>query len=184
MESVILFVLKVIWYFLPIGMANMMPVIFRHWFNFLAIPLDAGKKLAGQPLFGRTKTLRGLLVGIMGGALTYILQEKAYASHEFFRAISLIDYSILPIWVGSFMGLGAIVGDLVKSFFKRRVRLHSGQSWFPLDQIDFTLGGMLFSFLFYIPTVPVFLAVIVLGAILHIAVNTISKFIGIRKSSW
>ena len=184
MEIIILFIIKVAWYFLPIGIANMMPVIFRKWFNFLAIPLDGNKSFIGQPLFGSNKTLRGLLVAIMGGALTYIWQENAYNNSEFFRSISIIDYSILPIWVGSFMGLGAITGDLVKSFFKRRAHIPSGKSWFPRDQIDFTLGGMIFSFIFFIPSVPVFLGVILLGAILHIAVNTIGKTLGIRKSAW
>ena len=47
------------------------------------------------------------------------------------------------------MGFGALTGDAIKSFFKRRVNIPPGVSWFPFDQIDYIIGGIALS-LFYI----------------------------------
>jgi CDP-diglyceride synthetase len=37
-----------------------------------------------------------------------------------------------------------MTGDAVKSFFKRRLGITPGKSWFPFDQLDFVLGAILF----------------------------------------
>ncbi|MFA5070665.1 MAG: CDP-archaeol synthase [Patescibacteria group bacterium] len=184
MEAIIIFVLRTVWYFLPIGIANMLPVIFRRWFKWLAVPIDGGRTVAGQPIFGPNKTLRGLVVAVLGGTLIFVIQRYAYINSDFFRSLSLIDYEETPLLLGALEGFGAMVGDLVKSFFKRRRNLPPGKSWFPFDQIDFTLGGMIFGFIIYIPPLAILLFSIILGALLHIASNITAKAIGIRKTAW
>jgi hypothetical protein len=119
MESVILFVLKTGWYFLPIGVANMMPVIFSRWFKFLAFPLDGGKASRGIRIFGDHKTFRGIILAVLGGTLIFIIQRYAYLNSDFFHNISLINYGKESLALGFFMGLGAIAGDLIKSFFNK-----------------------------------------------------------------
>ena len=52
----ILFLLKILYFMSPAYFANMAPVIFRK-FNFLAIPIDFGKKINNKPLLGKTKTI-------------------------------------------------------------------------------------------------------------------------------
>jgi CDP-2,3-bis-(O-geranylgeranyl)-sn-glycerol synthase len=42
---------------------------------------------------------------------------------------------------------GALLGDIIESFFKRRVGRKRGEDWIPFDQIDFILGVLFFSFL-------------------------------------
>jgi len=39
------------------------------------------------------------------------------------------------------------MGDIIESFFKRRIGKKRGESWVPFDQLDFILGVLLFSFL-------------------------------------
>jgi len=41
---------------------------------------------------------------------------------------------------------GALIGDIVESFFKRRIGKVRGQDWIPFDQLDFILGALFFSF--------------------------------------
>lgn len=184
METLILFVLKTAWYFLPIGVANMMPVIFSRWLNFLAVPLDGGKTWQGQRIFGDHKTFRGIILAVIGGTLIVVIQRYAYLNSDFFHNISLIDYEKESLVLGFFMGLGAISGDLIKSFFKRRMKKDPGSSWFPFDQIDYSLGGMILGFLFFIPPWPILIFTLVLGVLLHLAANLIGQAIGLRKKAW
>ena len=39
------------------------------------------------------------------------------------------------------------MGDIIASFFKRRIGKDRGQDWIPVDQLDFILGVLFFSFL-------------------------------------
>ncbi|MDZ7798548.1 MAG: CDP-archaeol synthase [Patescibacteria group bacterium] len=184
MEAIIIYILKITWYSLPLGLANMMPVIFNRWFGFLAKPVDFSAKIKNQRLFGAHKTWRGILAALIGGALIFIIQKHAFVNSDFFRSISIINYSEKSIWMGTIMALGAIIGDLVKSFFKRRLNIKSGHSWIPFDQIDYTLGGMIFSFPFFIPPADVFVSLVALGFIFHIGINIIGKFIGLRRKAF
>jgi CDP-2,3-bis-(O-geranylgeranyl)-sn-glycerol synthase len=49
----------------------MSPVLVRRRFSVLAIPIDGGRTLGGKRIFGDHKTWRGLLAGIVVGALAY-----------------------------------------------------------------------------------------------------------------
>ena len=42
---------------------------------------------------------------------------------------------------------GALMGDIIESFFKRRIGKKRGEDWIPFDQLDFILGVLFFSFL-------------------------------------
>jgi CDP-diglyceride synthetase len=50
-----------------------------------------------------------------------------------------------PLDLGFLLALGALLGDLIKSMVKRRVGVPSGRSWFPYDQLDYIIGGLLLS---------------------------------------
>lgn len=184
MSEIIIFILKTAWYFLPIGIANLMPVIFRRWFGFLALPLDGGRLFRGKPIFGPNKTLRGLFLASLGGTLIFIIQRHAFLHSDFFHYLSLINYEKTSLFIGTLMGLGAIFGDLVKSFIKRRMGILSGHSWVPFDQIDFTLGGILFSLPLFVPPWPILIFTPFLGLFLHFATNLIGKAIGLRQAAW
>jgi len=184
MEQIGIFILKVIWYFLPMGLANMMPVIFRKWFNFLAHPVDFNKKINGEYIFGPHKTYRGLMVASLTGGLIFIIQRYGYQNSDFFHNISLINYGQETVWLGVLFGFGASTGDLIKSFFKRRLKVAPGHTWFPFDQIDYTLGGLVFGSILFIPPLEMMIGVIFLGACLHILANQIGFYLGLKESIW
>ncbi len=150
-------------FFLPAYVANMAPVFVRHT-KFLAYPLDGGLKLGGERLLGANKTVRGLLFGtFMGGITGAVLQLFA-----------------LPItWkIGLLVGFAALLGDAVKSFFKRRIGIRPGGTWIPFDQLDFLifaygaawLVGERFTW-----------QVTLIGFILVLAGNLLVQFIGGRS---
>ena len=173
------YIIKIIWFFLPMGFANMAPVFVKK-INFLNIPVDFNKKINEEPILGENKTIRGFFAAtILGGAI-FLLQKYLF-SFGFFESISLVDYQYIPWFAGLFMAFGAIAGDAVKSFFKRRFKINSGRSWAPFDQIDYVLGGVSFFLYFYVPTLIDIVVLLFVGLILHIIVNVIGYYLGIRE---
>jgi CDP-archaeol synthase len=79
-------------------------------------PIDGGRTwYDGQPLFGPTKTLRGLLAAGMATGCAALLMGR-------------------PVFIGVLIGLCAMCGDLVSSFIKRRCGIKSSESVLGLDQ--------------------------------------------------
>ncbi|KAA0006124.1 MAG: CDP-archaeol synthase, partial [Thermoplasmata archaeon] len=42
---------------------------------------------------------------------------------------------------------GALLGDIVESFFKRRVGKERGEDWIPFDQVDFLIGALILCYI-------------------------------------
>jgi CDP-diglyceride synthetase len=101
-----------------IGAANTAPLLAKNLLGArLARPLDGGAKFFdGRPVFGRSKTLRGVLVGVLAPALIAPLLGH-------------------PAWQGLAIGSVAMAGDLLSSFTKRRLGLTPSSQASGLDQI-------------------------------------------------
>jgi CDP-2,3-bis-(O-geranylgeranyl)-sn-glycerol synthase len=142
-----------------------------------------GKKLPdGKPIFGSHKTVRGFVAGLIAGVLISIAQTISL------QYITLPDF-VLPfqfnVLVGLMIALGALMGDLVHSFVKRRIGLAEG-SPFPLaDQLDFVVGAILFSLLASPP--PPLLTVVIMILItppIHLLTNYVAYLLGAKKTPW
>lgn len=108
--------------------ANGTPVLAAKIFgdNF-ALPLDGNVTLAdGQPLFGPSKTLRGLLLSILVTSLFGPLVG-------------------LSLMIGALVASAAMIGDLLSSFLKRRLGLFASSRSVGLDQIPESLLPLLAS---------------------------------------
>ena len=138
-------VLLALWLFLPAYVANMAPVLAMKVLPRWNAPIDGGRIWKdGKPLFGKGKTWRGLAAGVLLGALTCVVQAAIDDAGSPFVDFGLADGGwAVPVAFGAFLGLGAIVGDTVKSFFKRRTGREGGAPWVPFDQLDFVVGGLL-----------------------------------------
>ena len=164
-------ILQLLYFFLPAYVANMMPVIGKNWLKSLAKPVS-------KKLFGDHKTWRGLLLGTLGGIVTAGVQAW----------LNLTSWNIAPydkwLLMGFLLGLGALLGDMLKSFFKRRVGIKPGHPWIPFDQLDFVVGGLaLCSFVYF----PGWMNAVILAAasfVLDIIVNHLSYRLGMRKTAW
>jgi CDP-2,3-bis-(O-geranylgeranyl)-sn-glycerol synthase len=124
-------------FFLPAGIANATPVIankipfLRSW----RTPLDFGASWHGKRLLGSNKTWRGILTASLIAGLAALLLSP------------IVDYDrslLITFGFGFLMGFGALFGDAVESFIKRQRGIPAGGSWFPFDQIDYIIGGLLF----------------------------------------
>ncbi len=141
-------ILFALWFFLPAGLANAAPVFANHipLVNRWSTPMDFGLKLRGKRLFGNNKTWRGLLSGMALGGLVALLQRYGYNHVGFVQDITYLNYSVIRVGLlGAMLGGGALLGDAVESFFKRQVGVPSGDRWFPFDQTDYIVGGLLVS---------------------------------------
>jgi hypothetical protein len=109
-----------------VALANSAPVIAKKIFgNRFAWPLDGGLKLRdGRPLFGASKTIRGLVLAVLVTS----------------AAAPLVG---LEWETGAAIGTAAMAGDLLSSFAKRRMKLPSSSQAVGLDQIPESLFPLL-----------------------------------------
>ena len=109
-----------------LALANVTPVIVNkvlgtRW----SYPLDRGVKFVDdRPLFGSSKTIRGILSSVLVTALGAPLVGLEWK-------------------IGIAVGSLAMAGDLFSSFFKRRMRLPAGGRATGLDQIPESLFPLL-----------------------------------------
>ena len=82
------------------------------------------------------------------------------------------------------MGFGALAGDLVKSFFKRRIGINPGAKFIPFDQTDFVVGALVFIMPIFDLTLEIFFASLLLSFILDIIVNHAAFYLKIRNEKW
>lgn len=157
--------LGAVWFILPAYFASISPV----WFKLRGkTPLDLGKTFRGKPIFGPSKTVKGFIGGALCGALLGAIQQFAFGKQE-------------GLLLGALLGLGAMTGDAVKSFFKRQRGIPPGKSWFPFDQLDFVLGALLFAAIIATPTLIGLAVIFALTPILHVLSNIIDYRIGLKE---
>lgn len=147
-------ILFALWFFLPAGTANMIPVPIAkvpglRRFNK---PLDFGFNFRGQRIFGAHKTWRGLIAGMIVGILTFWLQQHLVKKYGWFAGeAAKVGYTTLPIiWLGLAFAVGALGGDAVKSFFKRRNNMAPGKVWLPWDLVDHIIGAAIMALPFVV----------------------------------
>jgi CDP-2,3-bis-(O-geranylgeranyl)-sn-glycerol synthase len=172
------FLLRCAWYLLPMGFANIAPVLFRNRFSWLAIPVD--RYIGNRGVFGSHKTIRGLLVAVLCGLVGFWWQQLVSALPRV-SALGFFSYADMTLWFGVCAGLGAILGDLVRSAVKRRVGIRPGGRFVPFDQIDYVLGGVLLTLPFFQPSLQIVLGVFVAGFLLHVATSIIGYGLGMKR---
>jgi CDP-2,3-bis-(O-geranylgeranyl)-sn-glycerol synthase len=136
------------WFFAPSGVANIAAFFSgkNKYLKKYSYPADFYLRFRDKRVLGDHKTIRGFVFGTLSSIAIVYIQIYLYNSFDFLHDLVLIDYnSINPILFGFLSGFGALFGDSVKSFFKRQVNIKPGKSWIPFDQIDYILGGILFT---------------------------------------
>lgn len=156
-------------YYSPAMIANALPVLVKG--NIL---IDFGKSfIDGRPVFGKNKTIEGLIIGIIGAYIT-----GSCLAVLFMKPILII----LSIGAGS----SALLGDLAGAFIKRRLNIKPGDPAPLLDQLDFALATTFFYYALGIPGVLtnklyVLLALIAIIA-LHVSANITAYALGLKQS--
>ncbi len=173
-------VIFAVWFLLPAAAANVTPIIIsklpllRNW----QTALDFGKTYHGQEIFGKNKSWRGLVFGILVATLIFGLQQYLVRHTNWgHHLVEQTDYNNLPTLVlGPLFGLGALGGDAIESFFKRRRNIASGHAWLGFDQLDYIIGSVLVSLPFIILSLRQYLLIFGFWFVAHL----LASFLGFK----
>ncbi len=142
-------ILQSLWLILPAYIANGCAALLGG-----GIPIDFGKNYKdGKRIFGDGKTWRGLILGILfgmiGGFSLSIVAKIITPTDYNFISFEKLDITGFPIMIPIIFSIsfGALFGDIVESFFKRRFSIERGKDWIPFDQVDFILGVLFLVFI-------------------------------------
>jgi CDP-2,3-bis-(O-geranylgeranyl)-sn-glycerol synthase len=161
--DILLEIAAALWFIFPAYCANAAPVIFGG-----GKPMDFGKKFSdGKPVLGSHKTFRGFLAGIIVGTLVGLAQTIIY-EQVLFEYGTQFEYTIL---LGFMLSLGALTGDIVESFIKRRMDRAPGSSLPVADQIGFILGAFVFSIPVSPPSLLVAAIILLVTIPIHLLTN-------------
>lgn len=157
----LLWLAETIYIYLPAYIANATPVVLGG-----GGPLDGGRNwVDGKPLLGDHKTIRGTLTGIAAGLLVGLLQR------------SLVR--------GALLSIGAIGGDLLVSFFKRRIDLKPGALLPVADQMGFiVLAVILVGLAEPAPTWDRAAGILIATLPIHYLTNVVAWLLKLKSNPW
>jgi len=140
-------IIQAFWIVIPIYVANASAVIVGR-----GRPIDFGKTWKdGRRILGDGKTWRGLFAGTFLGMTAGfgLVVAAKYINTSEYAFLGVTDFEGFPLMMLILFSLcfGALLGDVIESFCKRRVGKDRGQDWIPFDQLDFLVGALVFSFL-------------------------------------
>ena len=140
-------ILQALWIIIPAYVSNASAVLVGG-----GKPIDFGKNWSdGKRILGDGKTWRGLFSGTFIGMTAGfgLVVAAAYINQSEYYYLNLTNFEGFPVMVPLIFSIcvGALLGDIIESFFKRRIGKNRGENWIPFDQIDFILGVLFFSFI-------------------------------------
>jgi CDP-2,3-bis-(O-geranylgeranyl)-sn-glycerol synthase len=140
-------IIQAFWLILPAYIANGSAVLVGG-----GTPIDFGKTWKdGKRILGDGKTWRGLFAGaFLGMTGGFGLSVVAiFAKNSDFAFLDLNDFGRFPLMIPIIFSIcfGALLGDIIESFFKRRIGKNRGEDWIFFDQIDFIFGALFFCLL-------------------------------------
>ncbi|MFX1417414.1 MAG: CDP-2,3-bis-(O-geranylgeranyl)-sn-glycerol synthase [Promethearchaeota archaeon] len=183
-------------------------------------PIDGGRNFRdGRRILGDHKTWKGLkgplyigipisfcifllfnglwlpiqeVIGDAAASGQYILYNNMKVFEYYFIGGEFpINFLVLIIRI-VLASYGAVLGDLIGSFFKRRFDIKSGAPFWIVDQLDFALVALLFISipgfiapnLFLLPDTFILVFLIILTPAVSIIANTVAYFIGLKDVPW
>lgn len=142
-----LIIIQALWLVLPAYIANASALLVGG-----GTPIDFGKNWKdGRRILGDGKTWWGLFsgafLGITAGFAFSIV--AIYANNSDFSFLGISDFGRYPLMIPIIASIcfGALLGDTIESFFKRRFGKKRGDDWIPFDQLDLIVGVLLLSFI-------------------------------------
>ncbi len=152
-------------------------------------PIDFGKYAWDKRrLIGDGCTWRGLigggLLGMIVGGLLGLLADWGIASSLFNISASQITFVsgnvIKGLLIGFLLGFGALIGDAVGSFLKRRLNFERGKPVPLLDQLDFVVFALLFVSLVINLDWQIIIFILFVSVFLHLGANIFAYAIKIK----
>ncbi|WP_435334035.1 CDP-2,3-bis-(O-geranylgeranyl)-sn-glycerol synthase [Haloarchaeobius sp. TZWWS8] len=170
------------WAMLPAYVPNNAAVLFGG-----GPPIDAGRTWKGRRLLGDGKTWRGTVFGTLTGVALALLLS---AINEPVGTAVGVDLPHFPLVVAFTLAFGAMLGDILASFLKRRTGRERGASFPGLDQLDFVVVALGLTALaapgwfWSVFTWPVLAVVLVMTPVLHLSTNGIAYALHLKEEPW
>lgn len=149
-------------------------------------PIDGGRTLDdGNRVLGDGKTWRGTAVGTAAGVALALLLNRL---HPFVSGVVVADP--FPVAAAVSLSFGAMLGDSLASFVKRRTGRQRGAVFPGVDQLDFVVVSLLSTAVvatgWFLDTftLPVVVAVVVLTPLLHVGTNALAYAVGLKDEPW
>lgn len=148
-------------------------------------PVDFGKSDAnGIRWIGDGVTWRGLIAGTIVGILTGIIQgflaPSIMANFGQLIITPIITDVSSGILIGFLLGFGALLGDAIGSFLKRRLGIGRGKPAPLLDQLDFLIVALILVSLVVELSLLFIVIAIALTLIIHLLANTGAYLLGLK----
>jgi len=171
MTEIWLLIIQAFWFIAPAYAANSFPPLIKG-----RKPLDNGKKLGKHRLFGDGKTIEGTIAGVVFGIFIGLIQM-------YFQPMIPVEFGFIQMTINliALLSVGAILGDIVGSFIKRRFGLKRGQPIFLLDQLNFLIGAFIFSSFVVMINLSWILLLIIFTPIVHYLANLIGYELRIKR---
>ncbi|MEM0006161.1 MAG: CDP-2,3-bis-(O-geranylgeranyl)-sn-glycerol synthase [Ignisphaera sp.] len=170
-------VLNLVWIVLPAYIANGTPVIVAKILSMLNLrkhPIDFGKHLFdGKRVFGDSKSWEGLSIGLLMGILTGYIQYMLIRNEIY-------------LYRGFTLSFGALMGDLIGAFIKRRLGIEPGNPLPILDQLLFIIIAIATTQFFnYIElSIIEWTYILMITLVLHVVTNCIAYLLKLKSVPW
>ncbi len=169
-------IIQAFWLIAPAYAANAFPPLLKG-----RKPLDFGRIFFKHRILGDGKTFEGTMAGILFGVFIGSIQIfwQGYIPNEW--GLNLIKMTFLLVML---LSVGAVFGDIVGAFIKRRLGIPRGNSAPLLDQLDFIFGAVLLSGLVINVDFYIILTLIILTPPIHLIANLIGYAARVKRTPW
>ncbi|WP_458456725.1 CDP-2,3-bis-(O-geranylgeranyl)-sn-glycerol synthase [Methanobrevibacter sp.] len=169
-----------LYFLLPAYFANGAGLLFGG-----GLPLDMGKNdKKGIRWIGDGVTWKGLIAGTIIGVITGIIQGflAPFIISQYGAFIYTPIVTSLPngIVIGFLLGFGALLGDALGSFLKRRIGIGRGKPAPILDQLDFLIVALILVSLVVKLNITFIAIAIILTLVIHLLANTGAYLLGLK----
>lgn len=182
--NAIIIIISAIYFILPAYVANGGALICGG-----NTPLDMNKTLKdGRRLIGNGVTWKGFIGGtiagtIVGGFMGVFGQITGITINQFcFGMINPTVYGTATsgLILGFLLSFGALFGDAIGSFIKRRMGIERGGSAPIMDQLDFVIVAIILSFFMVKLDIIFILLICVLTLVIHLVSNMGAYLLGLK----
>lgn len=179
-QTLLIACLTTLYFILPAYFSNGSGLVFGG-----GTPVDFGKSDSkGNRWIGDGVTWRGLvagtIVGMITGAVQGLLAPMILANFGPYIITPIISDVSSGILIGFLLGFGALLGDAIGSFLKRRLGIGRGKPAPILDQLDFIIVALILVSLAIKLNLLVIVLALVLTLIIHLATNSVAYLLGLK----
>ena len=158
-------IVQLAYFMAPAYLANLAPPFAKYWARW--------NRPISERWLGTHKTAVGFGLGVVAALLATLLQSRLA-----WRG-GILSYDEWPS-LGLRFGIGAMGGDSIKSFFKRRLGIPPGRAWIPADQLDYSLGALALVWSRVALSGADVACILALGFLGHFVVSGIGYRLGVR----